>query len=324
MRILILSDNPSFVSKIRLYILGFGKNDSVHDCNLNNKLFISSFGKPSLVIFDTDSLAVADPAGYLLKLYPKHSVPVVVCTNKHNIRYIMVNAGAIDVINKSDYLTPGGQFYKRFRTSIENVRQSVKIQKNMQIISSKIIAIGGSTGSTQALPEIIKHFNSETPPVICVLHMPPGGYTNIYAEGLNRDFPVEVVEAKQGMYLHCGQVVIAQGSKHLRLFKDRQGYFITSEVGVKVSGHCPSVDVLFDSVAYAAKTDAIGVILTGMGSDGAAGMLNMHNLGAYNIGQDEKTSSVYGMPKVAYENGSVDIQLPLDKIGEEINRKVRL
>lgn len=327
MNILILSDNPSFSSRIRLYIAGYGERDNIIECRLNEKKSIASVGKPSLVIFDPDSLEIADPALYLINLYPKHSVPVIVCTDKQNIRYVMVNAGAIDVINKSDFQNPNGNFYHRFRNSISLVRKSVGLYKSSKTPvnpDSKIIAIGGSTGSTQALPEILKHFDQNTPPVVCVLHMPEG-YTNLYAEGLNKDFPkIEVTEAKQGMYLHSGLVVIAQGSKHLRLFKDKKGYFITSESGVRVSGHCPSVNVLFDSVAYAAKDNAVGVILTGMGSDGATGMLNMHKFGAYNIGQDEKSSAVYGMPKVAFDNGSVNIQLPLEKIGEEINRRFGL
>ena len=150
----------------------------------------------------------------------------------------------------------------------------------------------------------------------------PAGYTKIYAEQLCTETGHNVVEAKSGLYLSQGMVVIAQGGQHLRLFRDKKGYFVTSEAGVKVSGHCPSVDVLFDSVAYSAKRNAIGVILTGMGCDGAKGMLNMKKMGAYNIGQDAESSIVYGMPKAAYENGSVSKQCPLDKIAQEIHYRI--
>jgi hypothetical protein len=116
--------------------------------------------------------------------------------------------------------------------------------------------------------------------------------------------------ATSGLYLKNNMVVIAKGGEHLRVFHDKEGYFVTSEAGVRVSGHCPSVNVLFDSVAYCGKNKAVGVILTGMGADGATGLLNMKKMGSYTIGQDEASSVVYGMPRAAFENGSVRRQIP--------------
>ena len=146
----------------------------------------------------------------------------------------------------------------------------------------------------------------------------PDKYTAIYAEQLNSITDYEVVEASSGLYMKPNRIVIAAGGKHLRLFRDKKGYFVTSEAGVRVSGHCPSVDVFFDSVAYTAKANAIGVILTGMGQDGAKGMLTMKKMGAYNIGQDEASSVVYGMPRAAFENGAIKKQCSLDKIAGEL------
>lgn len=220
---------------------------------------------------------------YIISLAPRYSVPIIYLTIQHNNKYPMMQAGAIDVVYKPDG-TPSDneRFQKRFTESIQRLEKA--------------------------------RANS-------VVHM-PAGYTRIYAEQLCTETGHNVVEAKSGLYLSQGMVVIAQGGQHLRLFKDKKGYFVTSEAGVKVSGHCPSVDVLFDSVAYSAKRNAIGVILTGMGCDGAKGMLNMKKMGAYNIGQNAESSIVYGMPKAAYENGSVSKQCPLDKIAQEIHYRI--
>lgn len=321
MNILIISDNAKFIGCVKFHIVSvLAGGGRVSECSCVCAVTRTVSVKPSLIVLDIDSASIPDPAEYLSRLRPRHLVPIIVCTERQNMKYAMVNAGAIDVITKTDFADQNGYFAKRFCDSLRLVQRSVDFYKANSIHNcSKIIAIGGSTGSTQALPVILKGLTHDTPPVICVLHM-PGGYTKLYAEGLNNEFDLEITEAKQGMYLHSGQVVIAQGSKHLRLFKDKKGYFINSEPGVKVSGHCPSVDVLFDSVAYAAKSDAVGVILTGMGSDGAKGMLNMRKMGAYNIGQDESTSAVYGMPRSAFENGSVNKQAPLESIADEINK----
>lgn len=115
-----------------------------------------------------------------------------------------------------------------------------------------------------------------------------------------------------------GKIIIAAGGFQLRLAKDTQGYYVKSEEGPKVSGHCPSVDVLFDSVSTVAGRNATGVILTGMGSDGAQGMVKMRKAGAYTIGQDKESCVVYGMPMVAFNLGGVVKQVPLDKICGEI------
>ena len=229
--------------------------------------------------------------------------------------YVLLDGDCQD--NMDDYII---SLAPRYSVRLEKARVN-SVGHIPAINTSGIIAIGGSTGSTEALKAILKGLRHDLPPIVAVLHM-PAGYTRIYAEQLCTETGHNVVEAKSGLYLSQGMVVIAQGGQHLRLFRDKKGYFVTSEAGVKVSGHCPSVDVLFDSVAYSAKRNAIGVILTGMGCDGAKGMLNMKKMGAYNIGQNAESSIVYGMPKAAYENGSVSKQCPLDKIAQEIHYRI--
>jgi len=278
---------------------------------------------PELILLDIDTDSYPDMAEYIVRLAPKYSIPIIVCTAQSRMKYTMVTAGAMDVITLHGGEDGEEYFRKRIAGSIESISRAISENKlRAYAKSAKLIAIGGSTGSTNALPVILTEMRSDCPPIVCVLHMPEG-YTKIYAEQLNSTLPLEVCEAKSGMYVRQGQVIIAAGARHLRVFRDKKGYFITSERGVKVCGHCPSVNVLFDSVAYAAKSNAIGVLLTGMGRDGATGMLNMKKMGGYNIVQDEETSVVYGMPKAAYDLNAADIQLPLDSIAEQINRRLK-
>jgi two-component system chemotaxis response regulator CheB len=151
----------------------------------------------------------------------------------------------------------------------------------------------------------------------------PAGFTKMYAERLDRICQMDAKEAENGDRLRPGLIVVGAGEYHLRLAKDARGYYVTSKPGAKVSGHCPSVDVLFESVAETAGNHAVGAILTGMGADGAEGLLKMRKAGAYTIGQNEQTCVVYGMPGVAFKIGAVMKQLPLEKIAEEIISKVK-
>ena len=183
--------------------------------------------------------------------------------------------------------------------------------------SEAIIALGASTGGTEALEQVIRFLPEDTPPVIVVQHM-PAGFTKLYSDRLNHSCKMEVKEAEDGDRLRRGLVIIGAGEHHLRLCKDSQGYYVSSKPGEKVSGHCPSVDVMFTSVAEVAGAHAIGAILTGMGRDGADGLLKMRQAGAFTVGQDKETCVVYGMPMEAYNIGAVEVQAPLYKISEII------
>lgn len=184
-----------------------------------------------------------------------------------------------------------------------------------------VVALGASTGGTEALEQVIRNFPSDMAPVIIVQHM-PAGFTKLYSERLNRSCRVEVKEAEDGDRLRRGLVIIGAGEHHLKLCKDARGYYVSSKPGEKVSGHCPSVDVLFTSVSEVAKDNAIGAILTGMGRDGADGLLKMRNAGAFTVGQDKETCVVYGMPMEAYKIGAVQVQAPLHKIADIILDKL--
>jgi two-component system chemotaxis response regulator CheB len=183
----------------------------------------------------------------------------------------------------------------------------------------KIVAIGASTGGVEALIEVLSHFPENCPPTVITQHM-PAQFTATFAQRLDRLCRPRVAEATEGAVLTTGQVYVAPGGKaHLEVcagVPPRCKLARTDAVG----GHRPSVDVLFNSVAQAAGRNGVGVILTGMGGDGAAGLKSMREKGASTIGQDDASSLIYGMPRVAFEIGAVQRQLPLDKIGAEILR----
>ncbi|MCI9485698.1 MAG: chemotaxis response regulator protein-glutamate methylesterase [Lachnospiraceae bacterium] len=180
-----------------------------------------------------------------------------------------------------------------------------------------ILAIGASTGGTEAILAVMQQFPAKMPGIVITQHMPPG-FTAMYAERLNRLCKVEVREAKHGDRVQPGLALLAPGGMQMRLVRMGNGYSVSCSGSEKVSGHCPSVDVLFDSVASIARDKAIGVILTGMGADGAAGMLRMRKNGAYTIGQDKESCVVYGMPMEAYKIGAVCTQVSLNAVASTV------
>jgi len=187
--------------------------------------------------------------------------------------------------------------------------------------SKSLIAIGASTGGTEAIIEVVKHFPANTPGVVIVQHMPPV-FTKMYAERVDRICMMSVKEATNGDRVKQGTILIAPGGDdQMYLRQDASGYYVQLTAGAKVSGHCPSVDVLFDSVAKTAGRNAVGVLLTGMGADGARGLVTMKQTGAHTIGQDEASCVVYGMPMEAYKRGGVSEQLDLSVIGSAVLRR---
>jgi two-component system chemotaxis response regulator CheB len=148
----------------------------------------------------------------------------------------------------------------------------------------------------------------------------PKGFTKTFADRLNELALMQVKEAEDGDRIMTGRVLIAPGDYHMKVKRSGGNYVITIEEGDKVNGHRPSVDVLMHSVAQHVAANAFGVILTGMGSDGAKGIKAMRDAGSFNIGQDEKTSVVYGMPKVAFDIGGINRQLPIDDIATALIR----
>jgi len=180
-----------------------------------------------------------------------------------------------------------------------------------------VIAIGASAGGTQAIAEILSRLPSQIPGIAIVQHMPPR-FTASFAERLNNQCQLEVREAKNGDRLKSGTVLIAPGGRHMALMRAGSGYAVRVYDDEPVNRHRPSVDVLFDSTAHIARDNALGIILTGMGSDGARGLRAMKTAGAYTIAQDEKSSVVFGMPEQAIRQGGACEVAPLERIAERM------
>jgi two-component system chemotaxis response regulator CheB len=190
--------------------------------------------------------------------------------------------------------------------------------------NTEIVAIGISTGGPDALRTVFSRLDPDLKvPILVVQHMPPG-FTAEFAKSLDRICPLEVKEAAEGDILRPGQILIAQGAHHLEIEKKGTGETVAHITDTPpVSGHRPSADVLFASVAMACQNRALGVIMTGMGSDGAKQLGTILREGGTTIGQDEATAVVYGMPRVAYELGHVQEQVPLEKMGPRISQIVK-
>lgn len=183
--------------------------------------------------------------------------------------------------------------------------------------TERIIAIGASTGGVEALREVLCALPADSPAVVVTQHM-PAGFTTRFAERLDSLAQVTVREASDRERILPGHVYIAPGNHHLEVIRTGANYTCRLHDGPLVSGHRPSVDVLFRSVASSAAGNAVGVILTGMGKDGAEGLKQMRSVGASTLGQNEATCVVYGMPKAAHTVGATEVELPIDKIAQAI------
>lgn len=285
--------------------------------------------RPDVMTLDVE-MPRMDGIQFLRKLMPQYPLPVVVISALDARVFDAMEVGAVDFVCKPNTVdrTKVSEFIRKELGTKIKIASTVKVGNLKRVESylvngvsavkkDMVIAIGASTGGTEAIFEVVKQFRTDIPGVVIVQHMPPG-FTDMYANRLNNQCQVAVKEAVTGDKVLPGRVLIAPGDKHMRLVKVNGVYQVECKAGEKVSGHCPSVDVLFSSVAKTAGKDALGVILTGMGGDGANGLLEMRKAGAKTIGQNEATCVVYGMPKVAYDIGAVQHQMELSSITNKI------
>jgi two-component system, chemotaxis family, protein-glutamate methylesterase/glutaminase len=289
--------------------------------------------KPDVVCLDVE-MPRMDGITFLKRLMHYMPVPVVMVSSltQNGARTTLeaLESGAVDFVAK-----PHSHIYDGVESMREELLSKIKVaakvrvrQRSLQTIQQanmtslaetthKILAIGASTGGTEALKDVLMGLPRNAPGTIIVQHMPPN-FTGPFAERLNGLCAMEIREARNGDSITPGVALIAPGDYHMVVRRSGARYYVEIGSGEKVSGHRPSVDVLFNSVAKIAGSNAIGVILTGMGGDGARGLLAMRNAGARTLGQDEASCIVYGMPKVAYDLGAVERQLPLNHIAKGI------
>lgn len=282
--------------------------------------------RPDMIICDLE-IPKMNGIELVKRLMSFYSIPVIVVSSTPNDIFDVLDMGAVDFLIKpksksSDKLREFADCLVNSIKAVVNANEknsTKRFSKNEDIKLDKkdIIAIGASTGGTETIYKILKGLSADIPGIVVVQHIPPV-FSGMFAERMNNQTEFTVTEAKGNEVIEPGRVFIAPGDKHL-MVKRVDGKYITElYAGSKVNGHCPSVDVLFNSVANVCGENAIGVILTGMGKDGAKGLLHMRQKGAITIGQDEKSSVVYGMPKVAFEIGAVGKQYNIESIPSAI------
>lgn len=297
--------------------------------------------KPDVITLDVEMPRMSG-LEFLKKLLPQHPIPVILVSSLNLRLFEALSAGAVDFVRKPDMdKMPVSTFIVNLITKIKIASMAkVRIPRQQPLtarsvgarvagnetmeklnahltgsplkLNSFVIAIGASTGGTEATLAVLKNLPADTPGIVVTQHMPEG-FTKMYADRLNRICKMRVREAKNGDLVERGLVLIAPGDFQMRVVKTGQHYSVKCTKEQKVSGHMPSVDVLFDSMA-SNVADGMGIILTGMGQDGAKGMLKMRQKGFYTIGQSKESCVVYGMPMEAFKLGAVVQEAPCEQI----------
>jgi len=288
--------------------------------------------KPDVLTLDIE-MPRMDGITFLKKLMHHYPLPIVIVSSLTpkggDLALEAIESGAVEVLSKP------GSAYSVGDMSVELIHKikaaaNVKVKRikkkpsnkkishlSMTRTTDKVLAVGASTGGTKALSRILVEMPPTAPGTVIVQHMPEF-FTKSFADRLNQDCAVEVQEARDGDSITPGKVLIAPGNYHTMLRRSGARYYVKVKKGPLVGRHRPSIDVLFKSVAKFAGRNAVGVILTGMGKDGAEGLKQMHDSGAKTIAQDESTSIVYGMPKAAADLGAADEIAALPDIGKKI------
>ena len=291
--------------------------------------------RPDVLTLDVE-MPKMDGVEFLRKLMPQYPIPVVMVSalteQGKQITLDALDAGAVDFVTKprADLSSGLKAMLTELATKVKiastaNVSQwkhkresgvvasTVSKPKALAESTDKVIAIGASTGGTEAIREVITKFPATAPGVVIVQHM-PAGFTKMFAERMNALSQMEVKEAEDGDRIVNGRILIAPGGMQMRVIRAGGQYKVEVKQGPLVNGHCPSVEVMMNAVAEYVGRNAVGVMLTGMGKDGAEGMKRMRDAGARCIAQDEATSVVFGMPKEAFACGGAERLIPLGDI----------
>lgn len=294
---------------------------------------------PDVVTLDIE-MPKMDGLDFLDKIMRLHPMPVVMISGltqaNSDVTLQALELGAVDVIAKSA-INVDMTIAQKSSEIVDKVRQAATanlganefprskkaVRKSSATVppnydpTAKLVAIGASAGGVEAIQHLLSRLPENSPAIVITQHM-PATFTKKFAERLNNLNPVNVTEATNNELIQAGHVYISPGDRHLEIRKSQKGLTCKLSDTAQRSGHKPSIDILFDSIAKNVGPDAIGVILTGMGYDGAEGLLSMRRSGAITLGQDQVSSLIYGMPKVAFDKGAVSRQLPLKSIPRTI------
>lgn len=301
--------------------------------------------KPDVMTLDVEMPGLSG-IDFLKQLLPTRPLPVILVSSLNLRVFDALAAGAVDFVRKPDASVPRESFFtalgqKIITASFAHVRAPRTIPSNTSAaavadavplaprlgtapaLDSMIVGLGASTGGTEATLEVMKRLPADIPAMVIVQHM-PAGFTKMYAERLDRLCQMEVREAVNGDILRRGLAFVAPADLQCKVVRRADGkYIVQCLPGEKISGHRPSVDCLFTSMAESVRTKMAGIIMTGMGRDGASGLLAMRNAGAYTIGQDKDSCVVYGMPMVAYDIGAVQTQASCENIAGVLLRHLK-
>jgi two-component system chemotaxis response regulator CheB len=336
LRVLVVDD--SAVVRQGLRALLAGERDVVVDAASDPLLALERMRRerPDVILLDME-MPRMDGLTFLRLLMREDPLPVVVCSalaGGSELARQALEEGALEVIPKP---TLGvGEFLRESRERlVASLRGAVRKGPGrpgrvpypvlppaaplLKVTSDRVIAVGASTGGTDALRALLVPMPPDCPGLVIVQHMPEH-FTKAFAQQLRRQCRIDVKEAEPGDRVSPGRALVAPGNRHVRVYRSGGEYRVEVLDGPRVSGHRPSVDVLFHSVAAAAGANAVGVLLTGMGEDGADGLLAMRRAGAATMAQDEASCVVFGMPRVAIARGAVDKVLPLSAIGDAVRR----
>ena len=291
--------------------------------------------KPDVVTLDLE-MPRMDGLSFLKRLMRYYPLPVVIVSSLTDkggkLALEAVENGAVEVLSKPGSAYSVGEMRQQLADKIRAAAKArvLKVEENSTVAAAveiphhslrettdKVIAIGASTGGTEALRKVLTTFPSMIPGIVVVQHMTPK-FTTAFAKRLNQVCRIEVKESKDGDWVKPGRALIAPGNYHMLLRRSGARYYVSVKNGPMVNHHRPSVDVLFQSVSDSVGTNAVGVIMTGMGSDGARGLLRMREAGARTMGQDEASCVVYGMPKEAAKMDAVEKLVPLNRMAQEI------
>ncbi len=336
-RVLIIDD--SAVARVMM-TRGLGAHpgievvDAVPSARLN--LLNEDILKLDIVVLDVDASKITQDDLARLLAPIKHT-PVILTSYQEFKGVGLMGRGVVGYVQKPAQPSETDNFLKKMSSKIvltavggtpasqklanANV-SAIPVLGNKPALDDTIIALGASTGGTEATLEVLKSLPPDLPPMVIVQHM-PAGFTKMYAERLNRSCEMNVVEAYDNIPVKRGNVYVAPAGYQAKVRQQGNELSLSCLAGEKVSGHSPSVNVLYASVAELRVKNKIGIILTGMGRDGAKEMLTLRQRGGYTIGQDEKSSVVYGMPMEAHLLGGVVIQSDLKKIPDILMNYLR-